>query len=67
MRKSPGQTAVLLQGLFSRSGPVHWVVKEEVAQRRVRPCQPSPHVAEQALQGDHSSVLVFAERKSSAG
>jgi len=55
--RSPGQTAVLLQGRFSRSGPVHCVMKEEVAQTRVRLCHPSPQVIEQALQGDHSSVL----------
>lgn len=63
-RHSPGQTAVLLQGRFSRRGPVHWVVKEEVAQTRVRLCQPSPQVIEHALQGDHSSVLASTAEKS---
>lgn len=54
---SPVHTAVLLHERFSRRGPVHWVVKEAVAQRRVRPCQPSPQLTEHVLQGDHSSVL----------
>lgn len=54
---SPGQTAVLLQGRFSRRGPVHWVVMEAVAQMRVRLCHPSPQVMEHVLQEDHSSVL----------
>lgn len=54
---SPVHTAVLLHERFSRRGPMHWVVKEVVAQRRVRLCQPSPQLTEHELQGDHSSVL----------
>lgn len=56
---SPVHTAVLLHDRFSRRGPTHWVVKDEVvvAQRRVRLCQPSPQLTEHELQGDHSSVL----------
>lgn len=54
---SPGHTAVLLQGRFSRRGPVHWEVKEVVAQRRLRLCQPSPQLTEHELQEDHSSIL----------
>lgn len=56
----------MLQGRFSRRGPVHWEVKEAVAQRRLRLCQPSPQLTEQELQGDHSSILasVWGKRKS---
>lgn len=48
---------MLLQGRFSRRAPVHCVVKEAVAHRRLRLCQPSPQVTEHELQGDHSSIL----------
>lgn len=51
----PGHTAELLQGLCSRNGPLHWVLYEEDTQKRVRLCQPSPHVAEHTLHADHSS------------
>lgn len=46
---------MLLQGLCSRSGPLHCVLYEAETQKRVRLCQPSPHVAEHTLHGDHSS------------
>lgn len=59
---SPVHTAVLLHERFSRRGPTHWVVKEVVAQRRVRLCQPSPQLTEHELQVDHSSAL--ASRRS---
>lgn len=52
---SPVHTAVLLHERFSRSGPTHWAVKEVVAQRRLRLCQPSPQLTEHELHGDHSS------------
>lgn len=42
---------------------MHWVVKEEVAQTRVRLCQPSPQVIEQELQEDHSSDLASTVQK----
>lgn len=61
-KHSPGQTTELLHGRFSRRGPVHWVVKEEVAQRRERLCQPSPQVTEHGLQEAHSSVFASVIR-----